>query len=141
MSEHNLWERFRNNLGHTGHLTRIEYNVVDGVPDVSFCFGGKEGYIELKFCDAFPARPTSMVFGGEGLRDSQVAWIHTRVRHGGRVWILAQVDDMIFLVHGRHCRKFNRMTAFQIKKAADWETPATMTWNDWRELRAMISNG
>ena len=50
MSEKNLWERVRVRLKDFGHLQRVETGMMTdaGVPDVNYCFGGSEGWIELK---------------------------------------------------------------------------------------------
>jgi hypothetical protein len=121
MSEANLWDNIRNNLGHRGHFSRIEFNPTEGHPDVSYCIKGIEGHMELKFIPRAPARMTTAVFTDHhGLRDSQKAWIHTRVKHKGRVAIVAQVGEIIFVVPGFEWRRFNQMTYFDLGKACIW---------------------
>jgi hypothetical protein len=67
---------FRKNL--PGHWQSIETGGTGrGVPDSNYCINGKEGWVEFKCCDA-----QKVV-----IRPEQVAWIHRRVREGGRVWI------------------------------------------------------
>lgn len=119
-SEAGLWDSIRANVGHRGHFSRIEYNPSAGYPDLSYCIKGEEGHIELKHIDQAPVRPTTQVFGEKGLRDAQIAWAHTRCKHGGRVYIVARVGLVIFVVPGIHCRRFNQMTYFQLGKAAIW---------------------
>ncbi|MDZ4344186.1 MAG: hypothetical protein U1E51_17340 [Candidatus Binatia bacterium] len=134
MSEASLWDSIRNHVGHRGHFTRIEFNPEAGVPDVDYCLKSEEGKIELKYIDAAPARASTQVFGDGGLRDSQIAWIFTRVRHGGRVWILPQIGRELYLVPGKECRRFNSMPLHLIRKAAVWSAAMPITSTDWEDL-------
>ena len=135
MSEHNLWVRIRDNIGYRGHFVRMEFNPEAGIPDVDYCIKGIEGKIELKYTAAKPARETTSVFTNGGLRDAQIAWIYTRVRHGGRVYILPQIGKRLFLLPGEHCRTFNEMTFHEIDKAAVWSTDKTaITKTEWYSL-------
>lgn len=134
MSEASLWTSIRNNIGQRGHFTRIEFNPEAGVPDVDYCLKGEEGKIELKYIARAPSRDNTQVFGEHGLRDSQIAWIHTRVRHGGRVWILAQIDRGLYLVPGTQCRYFNSLPLHLIAKASHWSAMFPITPNDWMGL-------
>ena len=62
-------------------LQRIELGAVGpGVPDVNYCIGGMEGWLELKATEnwSVPFRP------------GQPGWIARRVRAGGRVFILTR---------------------------------------------------
>lgn len=120
MSEANLWDNIRKNVGHRGHFSRVEFNATSGYPDLSYSIKRVEGHAELKFVPQAPARMTTACFGEHGLRDSQKAWIHTRLKHGGRVAIVAQVGDIIFVVPGFEWRRFNEMTYFDLGKAAIW---------------------
>lgn len=135
MSEHNLWVRLRTNIGHRGHFVRMEFNPEAGIPDVDYCIKGVEGKIELKYTATAPKRSNTSVFTTGGLRSAQEAWIYTRVRHGGRVWILPQIGDRLFLVPGKHGREFNSMTLHQIDKAAVWSTAGRLAdRDDWNDL-------
>lgn len=133
-SESSLWDYIRGAIGHRGHFTRIEFNPEAGVPDVDFCIKGSDGKIELKHAHAAPARSTSKVFGEHGLRTSQITWIFTRRRHGGNVWILAQVGRSFYLVCGDYARTFNQMTLHQIAKASSWSADAPIAQEDWELL-------
>lgn len=128
MSEANLWKRIRDNVGHRGHFSRIEFNPTDGYPDTSYCIKGEEGHMELKYVERAPARENTPCFGDQhGLRPAQIGWIHTRIKHRGRVYIVGGVGDLILVVPGTECRAFNQMTYFQLGKAGlviaqgDWE--------------------
>jgi hypothetical protein len=139
-SEHNLWTRIRTNIGHRGHFVRMEFNPEAGIPDVDYCIKGTEGKIELKHTAIVPARANTAVFTNGGLRDAQIAWIYTRVRHGGRVWILSQIGELLYIVHGDYCRQFNRMTLHQIEKASAWaSTERQIPAEDWNQLLAVLA--
>lgn len=133
MSEANLWTKIRTNVGHRGHFSRVEYNVVEGYPDTSYCIRGIEGHMELKFVAQAPVKATSKCFGDHGLRPAQVGWIHTRVKNGGRVYIVAGVGQIILVVPGTECRGFNEMTYFQLGKAG-----VTIAPGDWEGFLAAL---
>src|SRR4051812_2332407 len=60
------------------HWTVVETGfVAPGVPDTNACRDGVEFWIEFK------RTATRRI----AFREFQPAWIHTRIRHGGRVWI------------------------------------------------------
>ena len=140
MSEHNLWVRIRSNIGHRGHFVRMEFNPEAGIPDVDYCIKGTEGKIELKYAAAAPVRLNTAVFTNGGLRDAQVAWIYTRVRYGGRVWILPQIGELLYLVPGKYCRQFNNMTLHQIEKASAWASDERqISAKDWHQLLAILA--
>lgn len=138
MSEHSLWERIRNNIGHRGHFTRLEFNPEAGVPDVDFCIKGVEGKIELKYTGAAPARADTPVFKHGGLRDPQVIWIYTRWRHGGNVFVLPQIGDELLLVPGSEARRFNALTLHALRKASTWSNRGAMTPAIWGDLTAAL---
>lgn len=138
MSEADLWTTTRKAIGHTGHFTRVENAVAAGMPDVDFCIRGIEGRLELKHRADEPARIETPVFKHKGLRESQLLWIRTRVKHGGRVFILAEVAGSRWLLPGSVADDFNDMTLFEIGKASIWGHPPRRP--DWPGLvEALIS--
>lgn len=139
MSEASLWDRIRDNVGHMGHFTRLEFNPDAGVPDVDYCVKSVEGKIELKYREDQPARDRTPVFKNGGLRDSQIAWIYTRVRHGGRVWILAQVYRTLYLVPGTHARTFNTYSLDALAEAALWLGASPLPSKGWTDLVRVLA--
>lgn len=111
MSERNLWIRVRRHIGSAGHFERIENGVSTGTPDVSFCVGGVEGFIELKFVSGYPRRGGTRLLGERGLRKEQVAWAIQRCRAGGRVFALIGVGMDIYLV---------RLSEDNVRLINDW---------------------
>lgn len=135
MSEHNFWGRVRDGLKGAVpgiDLMRVENMVQAGTPDVNFCIEMTEGWIELKHTAAPPARASTAVFKNGGLRDEQIVWIHTRVRRGGRVFILAQIGEGVVLLHGVYATKFNDMTLSELGRLARWRWAGSSP--DWVEL-------
>jgi len=113
-----LWDYLQGVLPLGGHYSRIESNDTSpGIPDVHYCINGIAGFIELKIGDA--------PFGDRGLRKSQRDWFEMQVAQGGRVWILAQVGALCFLIPGKYWEDFNQATLKQLEKIAAyiWTRP------------------
>lgn len=142
MSEANLWQRVRKGLEGFGHLQRIESGVTDsGIPDVNYCFGGKEGWFEMKHGDE-PKRITTSVFKSQrGLDPQQIEWLLYRWKNGGRVFILAQVGAWLVLLHGSQAARFNDMTLEDMKRVADWHHRGAMTSDLWRQVAEILCSG
>jgi hypothetical protein len=102
-----------------GHLIRIENPAHPGTPDVNYCAGGFEVWIELKQCDELPKRETTSVFGESGLRVDQKLWIRQRVKYGGNVWVAAKTPHKVFWIPGKHAQEFNSMTLKQLEEHHD----------------------
>lgn len=134
MSEANLWKRIRENCGTRGHFSRIEFNPTEGYPDTSYCIHGIEGHAELKWIEKIPAREETRCFGEHGVRPAQVAWIHHRTKHGGRVFIVGGIGAMLVVVPGIYVREFNDMTYFQLGKAGRVIAPG-----DWSGFLAALT--
>jgi len=76
-AESKLYQRIKKHIK-DAHFQRIETSTIQGVPDINYCIEGVEGWIELK------------VSRGK-LSRFQKVWIYTRLKHGGRVFILVSV--------------------------------------------------
>lgn len=60
------------------HYQRIESGgTALGIPDLNYCGGGAEGWIENKWTSSWKVK----------VRTEQVGWIEQRARYGGRVFI------------------------------------------------------
>ena len=108
MSETNLWKWLSESVLPEGHYSRIESpDTAPGFPDVHYQIRDDiSGTLELKFA----RRPNARVpFKNErdGLHKSQKVWIRQELHHGGTVWIVAQVQDWIFVIPGRYAERFN----------------------------------
>ena len=90
MSESALWKTLKKHLSSRGHLIRVESSVGLGVPDVNYCFSGKDGWIELKEIKQFPKRPDTPVRLPH-FTSAQRNWLRRRAQCGGRVFVLVRV--------------------------------------------------
>ncbi len=116
--ESNFWNRLSARLKPVFFIQRIENLVGEGVPDVFLTRrdNGKMCWVELKSRAKFPARESTKVFGEDGLRPSQIAWIHGRAVAGAPIYILAECDKVEFLVEGVHARAFNDWTRQELEQ-------------------------
>lgn len=103
--ETSLWKWLKNAKKHyTSDLaiSRIENLAGSGTPDVEGHLSGfGQFWVELKVCDR-PKRTTTAL--RPKIRPAQIAWITRRVKVGGNVWVLLQVEKTRYLVKGKHIR-------------------------------------
>lgn len=134
MTEKRLWQTLKDGLDHAGHFDRIESHATSqGRPDVNYCIDACVGDIELKIYDRKR--------GGLILRANQNAWICNRVRHGGRVFILARYDDEFgnatyMLIPGSRSKELIHDRSYD-----GWYNQATFAWQNkinWSELKAVL---
>lgn len=92
-SETALWKRFKTIFGPTGHWVRVENSVGAGVPDVNGRVNGTgpDIWLELKYCKAWPKRPTTRVRLRHFTKD-QRRWLVKRGAAGGSCGILWQIN-------------------------------------------------
>jgi hypothetical protein len=124
MSEAGMWDTMRDKLARLPDLTimRVENVVCDGTPDVNYCLGGVEGWIELKHRADPPKREATPVFpDGLGLRFAQKLWLAERAASGGRCWIMSRVGRGTWLIHhGSWAFTFNHMSMKELEETATW---------------------
>ena len=133
--ETRLWNRMRPGIAPFCFAQRIENLVGEGVPDVVLHsrVSGHCAFVELKCRLLMPVRESTTIFKGDyGLRPEQVAWIYGRAMAGANVWILGQGGDWLVLVHGKHARELESMTADDLIQAAGWYGAARKT--DWKAM-------
>lgn len=90
MAEKDLWATMRERVKRHGHFERIENMIGRGRPDVNYCVQGREGNIELKWAERWPAR--NGVLALPHYTPIQRAWARTRRSAGGIVWVLLEVE-------------------------------------------------
>ncbi len=90
--EQRLWQRVRRALAPHGRVSRIENPLDPGMPDVSYCLGGVEGWLELKALPAWPKQLNTIV-GPRLVRPAQRAWWVRQLAAGGRLHVLLAVGD------------------------------------------------
>jgi hypothetical protein len=80
-----------------GHASRIENLTAIGMPDVSYCIRGVEGFIENKFLLDWPRRPDTPVYLRR-FTTQQRLWISERARAGGRAYVMLYVQKPVLNV-------------------------------------------
>lgn len=93
--EQKFWELMRDHI--PGHANRIENTVANGIPDINYCYHGKETWLELK------AKPIirkldmvgNIIEATSCIRTTQYIWHRTRTLAGGKVLVLGRDEDKI----------------------------------------------
>lgn len=105
-------------------LQRIENVVAEGMPDVVCVCNGLTTWVELKAPPA-KTRPTSLLLGGDGLRQAQINWHAKAVSKGAAVYTLARDGHgELFLIDAIWSDSLNEQTiegARFIRAAATWD--------------------
>lgn len=94
MAEANVSSVLMKHLRRVGHASRIENMVGRGMPDVSYCIQGFEGFIENKWRDSWPRNPEVIVTLRHFTAQQRI-WIGDRVKAGGTVHVLLGVGNPI----------------------------------------------
>jgi hypothetical protein len=104
-----------------GHFDRIENMVGVGMPDVTYCIGSVEGFIENKWRLRWPARAETPVTL-DHFTPQQRIWIQQRCNAGGRVWVLLEIEQpepTYLLLRGEWAwRYLGRVPRAEIERAA-----------------------
>ena len=135
MSERALWRRVREGLRGRGHLVRVENAAEDGTPDVNYCIGGVEGWVELKHVPRAPVRATTNIRYKRYTRE-QVDWGVSRRVVGGRAFVLVQVGREVFLFdaeNGPSLREGRKLSWYREVALARWQGSV-----DFRELEDLL---
>lgn len=123
MSEAGLWKYLRSHVVGVDWV-RVENPVFPGTPDVNYAIDetdrATEGWAELKWVPRFPKKETKPVFGPKkGLSVQQVRWINRRTSYGARVWIIAGVGKLIYVLDGwTYANRFNAMTTADFQEVS-----------------------
>ena len=120
MSEKNLWTKLRTTIqkmGIGGRWERVENGVGSGMPDVSYCVEGGEGWVELKH-GAMPGKDSTRVFKSQrGLDITQINWHLNQHQAGGKSFILIELDGTYFWFKGSEAEKVNTLTLGEMVKS------------------------
>ena len=103
MSEANTWKYLKTCIGPQWEAQRHENLTGSGVADVSFSlkhqnFRGN-GWIELKYADAWPRREAT-ILRIRHFTDEQRRWLYKRYERGGGAYVFIQVGREFMLFTG-----------------------------------------
>jgi hypothetical protein len=142
--ESNVYARLKDRICRPeDRFERMENGLVDGMPDVTFCMAGAEGWIEIK-APREPARPTTALFGAGNHQVSveQCNWMLKQTQAGGWCWLFIATEERLVLVNGSQVGrlgvKINTLTAHEIERISDWKAQVPvldqLRWFDLREI-------
>ena len=143
--ESGLYKRLRDGLNSPDtRIERVENGLVDGMPDVNYCFAGHEGWIELKAPD-MPKRPaTPLLQSQHQLSVAQANWFLRQSLAGGTGFLLIGTTVGVVIVKGltvgRLGTTINKLPLNGLERISAWSS----TWNRsglWEELRAILCDG
>lgn len=120
MSEKAMWVQLSKLCKGFWDATRHEDMAIKGLPDVSFGYDGKQGWIELKFLKQFPVteeRPVKLT----KFTPQQRLFLYNRGRHGGNCWLLLKVENYQ-VISGRHAGR----NLGNVWLLFDWQTVRRM---------------
>lgn len=75
----------------------------EAIPDLSYGFNKRNGWIELKQVESWPKKPDTPV-RIKRYTPQQVNWLNNRQKKGGSCYILIKVEDDYFMFHATHGR-------------------------------------
>lgn len=129
MKESYFWSQLKAAMQGYAHVCRIENTAGNGMSDVNMCKDGVEVWVELK------------MFKGKRLhfRTSQLGWIMTRQKFGGKVWVLARGEDGAWLYDAEKLLACERRPegdkAFSVvPDEFRWTTKKPFKWQELREI-------
>lgn len=130
MSEAGMWEAIRPRLKKFDPV-RIENVVGSGTPDVNY----NDGWIELKYLDAWPVRDNTPV-RIDHFTPQQKAWLVRRESTGGKAWLLLKVgktDWLLFtgMTAAQHVGKVAQQELYELAHAHSAQLPTTKELIQW----------
>ena len=140
MAESSDYKTLKKNLLQRGdRLDRVENVVGVGMPDINFCSGGVECWIEMK-SPKEPKRDSTPLFGSNHkYTQDQKNWMLRQVRAGGFGYILIATDKRWMLVQGKHGDRINDLTVDELWHHSIWTTRKPVRdKGEWARLRACL---
>lgn len=140
MSESNAYQMFKANVVQPGdRIDRIENLLGSGTPDVNFCSGGFECWIEIK-SPKEPRRAATPLFGSNHrISQEQMNWALRQRRAGGRCYFLISTNKRWMLISGGLADYINNWTIAECLDNATWSTSKPVRDKDqWQFLREAL---
>jgi hypothetical protein len=78
-------------------LQRHEDKCTLGIPDVSYCYQGRSGWIEAKYLPSYPKRKTTSIFIKHFTAEQQL-WIKRYIKSGGTIWLFLRIEKDIYFI-------------------------------------------
>jgi len=139
MPESNLSKVLMKRLKSVGHATRIENLASSGMPDVSYCVDGCEGFIENKWLLAWPRDPARIV-ALKHYTAQQRIWHESRARAGGKVWVLLGIGtpltDVLMFDGAWASQYLGRVSRRELETGATLH--ASGSGFPWEEIRKLL---
>ena len=114
MKETELWLLMNQSMGNLWVAQRHEDKYSPDIPDVSYTYRGRSGWIELKASTRVGDAPISI----PKLRAGQLNWLHARARHGAPAWVVWFTGKIVLILPAA--------------RIAEWDEARTMA--EWEEL-------
>jgi hypothetical protein len=111
MKESAMWRTLRTGLLKAEpkiFLQRHEDKLINGLPDVHYCYKGRNGWIELKYLKEFPKKKNTPI-SIKHLTEFQLNWINNYLTYGGHVWILLRIEKEILLIKGVYAQRLKNI--------------------------------
>lgn len=104
MNEAGLWRSVKAGLEKASNgeifLQRHEDKFAPGIPDISYCYRGKSGWIELKYLKNYPMHKT--VVNIPHYTPAQKLWAKKYIEKGGNYFLVLRIKNDCFAFIGEH---------------------------------------
>lgn len=139
MAESSDYKTLKRNMPYPrDRLDRVENAVVTGMPDINFCSGDVECWIEQK-SPKEPVRSTTRLFGSNHkVSQEQMNWFKRQMTAGGNAYFIIATDKRWMLIGGEHADKINDMTVQELLDIALWSTGKPVRREQWELLRQAL---
>lgn len=140
MSEKTDYNLLKKHLpGKRDRIERIENTAGVGTPDINYCIGGTEGWIEMK-SPKEPLRANSKLFGGNHkLSQDQKNWFLRQRMAGGKAWVMIATNKRWMLIDGKYADDVNELTIDELKAIACWLALKPILKVQWEDLRETLT--
>lgn len=120
-------------------ICAIENSAGVGNPDTNYCIHGRDGWIEIKYKEDYPVRPSTPVMRN-ALRPSQIIWFRDRLKAGSRhIFFFIRISTDYYLLGGNCYTEFDSLTRGNFGEQSVW-------WGgvrncDWDKLFRILEKG
>lgn len=136
--EQKLWQLVKPHI--PGHVNRVENSMGTGMPDVEFCYKGRQYWLENKVDLGVVIGPNRLGDcirlneenrGPKFVRESQYIWHSQRVKQGGNVFILSRDKDRLMLLRCVDLRVY--IITYVDHKAWNWSKFTHCITEGWKD--------